>query len=506
MTRLPRSSGILLHLTALPGPHGSGDLGPAAYHFVDWLAAAGQSLWQMLPIGGIGPGNSPYMSSSAFAGNPLLIDLTNLRACGWLTDADIEGSADLLEARIDYAAVYPFRMQRLQTAATRFLGDAGAPERAAFDEFCAGESGWLDDYALFMALATHHDWRDWTTWEPGLASREAAALDAAAVRFAAQTDFWKFCQWCFFRQWFALKAYANGRGIRLIGDIPIFVAHQSADVWARRDLFELDASGMPSVVAGVPPDYFSETGQRWGNPLYRWSAHEAEDFAWWVARLRWTTALVDLVRIDHFRGFAAHWEIPAGEATAINGRWVDVPGEKLFAAIRHALGSLPIIAEDLGVITPDVVALRDKFRLPGMRVLHFAFGGDASHPFLPQNYPHRTVVYTGTHDNDTTRGWWRTLSGRERAFAAAWLDSDGNEIHWDLIHAASASVADTVVLPLQDVLGLDSDSRMNLPGKSSGYWEWRFRWAEIEPGHAERLARMAAAHGRCPVDRAKFTD
>jgi 4-alpha-glucanotransferase len=504
--RLPRSSGILLHLTSLPGPHGSGDLGPAAYHFVDWLLAAGQSLWQMLPIGGIGPGNSPYMSSSAFAGNVLLISLADLKERGWLTEAEIEPTASLLDTRVDYGAVHAYRMDRLQRAATRFLADDQAPQRPAFEEFCAAEAAWLDDYALFMALATHYQWRDWTVWGPALASREPAALSAAAAKFAAQVAFWKFCQWCFFRQWFALKTYANGRGIRLIGDIPIFVAHQSADVWARRDLFQLDNSGTPNVVAGVPPDYFSETGQRWGNPLYQWAAHEDEDFAWWVARLRRTTALVDLVRIDHFRGFAAHWEIPAGESTAENGRWVTVPGEKLFTAIRGALGALPIIAEDLGIITPDVVALRDRFHLPGMRVLHFAFGGDATHPFLPQNYPHRTVVYTGTHDNDTTRGWWKTLGSRERAFASAWLGSDGTDIHWDLIHAASASVADAAVHPLQDVLGLDSECRMNLPGKPSGFWEWRFTWKQMLPSHAERLARIAAVHGRCPLDRARLPE
>jgi 4-alpha-glucanotransferase len=502
--RLPRSSGILLHPTSLPGPHGSGDLGPSAYHFVDWLVAAGQSLWQMLPIGGIGPGNSPYMSSSAFAGNLLFIDLTELRSRGWLEDADIAPTADLLADRVDYGAVHEYRMTRLRRAATRFFAIATTAQRNEFAEFCRSEADWLDDYALFMTLATINQWRDWTEWDADLVARERGALAAAAAQFSGQVEFWKFCQWSFFRQWFALKSYANGRGIKLVGDIPIFVAHQSADVWARRQLFELDAAGVPSVVAGVPPDYFSETGQRWGNPLYHWPTHEAEGFVWWIARLRRTTALFDFVRIDHFRGFAAHWEIPATEATAIKGRWVTVPGEKLFAAIRDALGTLPIIAEDLGIITADVVALRDHFNLPGMRVLHFAFGGDGTHPFLPQNYPHRTVVYTGTHDNDTTRGWWQTLGERERAFAVAWLDSDGEEIHWDLIHAASASVADAAIYPLQDVLGLGSECRMNLPGKSEGYWTWRFRWDQFQPGHAERLARLGAAHGRCPLERAGF--
>lgn len=499
---LPRCSGVLLHPTSLPGPFGSGDLGPAAYHFVDWLVAAGQSVWQMLPLGGIGPGNSPYMSSSAFAGNPLLVDLQELQGKGWLTQADLQATAEMETRRLNFAAVHPFRMGRLWLASQRFRQQGSAADQADFLAFCQKEAEWLDDYALFMTIAGAQDWRNWSDWPQALALREPAALAKVAQDAYEEIAFWKFGQWCFFRQWHALKRYANGRGVKIFGDIPIFIAYQSADVWARPDLFELDQTGAPTVIAGVPPDYFSATGQRWGNPLYRWSVHEAEGFAWWIARLRRTMALLDLVRIDHFRGFAAYWEIPATEETAVNGRWLPGPGAKLFSALKNALGELPIVAEDLGVITPDVEALRDDFALPGMRVLHFAFGGEADQPFLPHNYIPNTVVYTGTHDNNTTVGWWQEISAHEQAFVRAYLGSDGQQIHWDLIRAASASVANLAVIPMQDVLGLPAEARMNLPGKRSGYWEWRFSWDQLQPSHAQTLARLSAVYGRAPFQAA----
>jgi 4-alpha-glucanotransferase len=491
-----RSSGILLHPTSLPGPHGSGDFGPAAYHFVDWMVSAGQTLWQILPLGGIGPGNSPYMSSSAFAGNALLIDLQALQHAGWLDPDDLVPATGFHEHRLDFAAVVPWRMERLHRAAARFAGSARPAERHAFDAFCSQHASWLDDYALFMALADAHHWQPWCDWPPPLARRDADALAQARTHHAAAVAFWQFCQWCFFRQWGQLKAYANSRGIRVVGDAPIFVAYQSADVWARQELFELDAQGRAQVVAGVPPDYFSATGQRWGNPLYRWDAHRDEAYTWWTERVRSTFALVDIVRIDHFRGFAGYWEIPASEPTAEVGRWMPGPGAALFEAIEAALGELPIIAEDLGVITPEVDALRRQFRLPGMRVLQFACGGDNRNTYLPHNYEPNTVVYGGTHDNNTSRGWWDEASEAERTHALDYLAVDGQDIAWDLIRAACASVADTAIHPLQDVLELGADCRMNLPGKGEGYWEWRFTWEQVRPEHSRRLKHLCALYRR----------
>lgn len=497
---LPRASGILLHPTSLPGPHGSGDLGPSAYHFVDWLVTARQTLWQILPLGGIGPGNSPYMSSSAFAGNVLLIDLQELQQRGWLTDDDLVPSADFSASQLHFAAVYPWRIDRLHRAAHHFQEQANAADKADFDAFCKAQASWLQDYALFMSLAESLGWQDWCEWEPGLARREPQALRAAEIAHARAIHFWKFCQWCFFRQWRRLRAYANERGVRIVGDAPIFIAYMSAEAWARQELFELDDKGGAYVVAGVPPDFFSAEGQRWGNPLYRWSAHAAEGYAWWIERVRRIFDLVDIVRIDHFRGFAGYWEIPAEEPTAIKGRWVAGPGPALFHAIRDALGALPIIAEDLGVITPDVESLRDEFELPGMRILQFAFGegqhDDNINPFLPHNFDSNTVAYTGTHDNDTTIGWWASISGAMRQNVKDYLGIDGSDIHWALIRATSASVADTVIFPMQDVLGLDGTHRMNLPGQRSGYWEWRFAWNQVQPVHADRLRQLGTLYRR----------
>lgn len=497
-----RSSGILLHPTSLPGPFGSGDFGPSAYHFVDWLAVAGQTLWQMLPLGGIGPGNSPYMSSSAFAGNVLLIDLEALHAQGWLEQHELTPHPDFLPHRLDYGLTHQYRMDRLRRAAARFFRTSSA--ESDFLAFCAEERGWLDDYALFMALADRNGWADWCNWEPRLARRDKRALTKASTELAQEIAFWKFCQWCFFRQWHKLKRYANERGVQIIGDIPIFIAYQSAEVWANQHLFKLDQQRRPSVVAGVPPDFFSETGQRWGNPLYHWPAHEKEGFAWWIERIRKTIAQVDIVRIDHFRGFAGYWEIPADEPTAVNGCWKPGPGAKLFEAIHHALGKLPVIAEDLGVITPDVTALREQFELPGMRILQFAFGDDAGNAFLPHNYQPNTVVYGGTHDNDTAVGWFASATPHERAFACKYLGCDGHEIHWNLIHAASQSVAVFAIHAFQDVLGLGGEHRMNLPGKPEGYWEWRFSWDQVQPWHAERMYELSAVHGRCSMAHLPF--
>lgn len=491
-----RSSGILLHPTSLPGPHGSGDFGPEAYRFVDWLAGAGQRLWQLLPLGGIGPGNSPYMSSSAFAGNVLLVDLDELAERGWLDRSAFAREPGLQASRVDFASTVPYRMRHLVSAATRFASNASDADRADYQRFCAHHASWLDDYALFMALADHHGWRDWSDWHPSLARREPAALRAAEREHADRVAFWKFCQWRFFSQWTRLKQYANERGIRIVGDAPIFIAYQSAEVWARPELFQLDPQGKPTVVAGVPPDFFSATGQRWGNPLYRWSAHADEGYRWWIERVRRTFELVDIVRIDHFRGFAGCWEIPAGEQTAEHGRWVPGPGEALFHALHEAIGAMPIIAEDLGVITADVEALRKQFGFPGMRILQFAFDAGSGNHFLPHNHEQDTVVYTGTHDNDTTRGWWDKASAHERQHVCNYLATDGREIHWDLIRAACASVADMAIHPMQDVLGLGGEHRMNFPGKSEGYWEWRFSWDQVQPEQAQRLQRLCALYRR----------
>jgi 4-alpha-glucanotransferase len=495
--RFARASGVLLHPTSLPGPHGSGDCGAAAYHFVDWLVSAGQSLWQILPLTGIGAGNSPYASNSAFAGNPLLIDLHELRQHGWLHAAEVEPTPGLLEQRVDYAQVHPYRMQRLALASRRFFELPAGDERLAdYARFCQRHAAWLDDYALFMALSEAHGFEPWSRWPTALARREAPALAAASALHHGRIGFWKFSQWCFFRQWLELRAYANGRGVQIVGDVPIFIGHHSAEVWAHQTLFELGEDGQPTVVAGVPPDFFSATGQRWGNPLYRWEVHARDGYAWWVERMRRIFELVDVVRIDHFRGFAGYWEIPASEPTAIHGQWCPGPGADLFKAINAALGPMPIIAEDLGVITPDVEALRKRFQFPGMRILQFAFGGDSSNVFLPHHHECDTVVYPGTHDNDTSVGWWAGANEHERRFASDYLGTEGQDIAWALIRSACASVADTAIYPMQDVLSLPGECRMNFPGQSEGWWEWRMQWSQVQDGHAQRLAALCRLYDR----------
>lgn len=502
--RFPRSSGILLHPTSLPGPYGSGDFGVEAYHFVDWLVKAGQSMWQILPLGGTGPGNSPYMSGSAFAGNCLLIDLSELSEHGWLLASELTTLVEFNSHRVSYTLVQTYRMSTLRLAANRFFADP-RHHHIEFEAFCVIEQSWLEDYALFMSLTDQFEGLQWGQWPAEYAERDPIALMAARDALADEILFWKFCQWCFFRQWRKLKLYANSCGVRIIGDMPIFVAYQSADVWSRQSLFELGEDNQPTVIAGVPPDYFSATGQRWGNPLFHWSTHEQEHYAWWIERMHKAVEMYDIVRIDHFRGFAGYWEIPATEPTAINGRWMPGPGEKLFTAVRKALGTLPIIAEDLGVITPDVVALLDTLGLPGMRVLQFAFGGSTDNIYLPHQFIHNMVVYVGTHDNDTAIGWFQTASQHERAFVCKYLLIEGKEINWELIHAASLSVADIAIYTMQDVLGLDSSHRMNLPGSAEGNWEWRFSWEQLDEQKTERLYKMTALHGRCESSRLILT-
>ena len=491
-----RASGILLHPTSLPGRFGSGDIGVASYKFVDWLVKAGQTYWQMLPVGEVGTSNSPYTSSSAFAGNHLLIDLEELAKQGWLEPDELIPDSPFSTDHADFDKVKPFRLKCLQLAAQRFFSKGDDASHAAYSEFCQSERHWLEDFALFKAIEHHQQNREWDQWPAEYSSRNPEALAQAKQLYADEVDFCKFCQWCFYRQWLLLKQYANDRGIRIVGDVPIFVSYQSADVWEHQELFELDERGRPLVVAGVPPDFFSETGQLWGNPLYRWEIHERTNYAWWTDRLEHAFRFFDLVRIDHFRGFAGYWAIPADAVDARSGQWMPGPGEKLFNAFREAFGDIPVIAEDLGVITPDVVELRDKFDLPGMRILQFAFGDNDSNVYLPHHYIANTVAYTGTHDNDTTVGWWNSASDHEKNFVKHYLGTEGQEIGWDMIEALSASEANTVIYPLQDVLGLNSDSRMNIPGKAWGNWEWRFTWEQLQNAYTKRLKQITSAHKR----------
>ncbi|MBI5258427.1 MAG: 4-alpha-glucanotransferase [Burkholderiales bacterium] len=494
-----RASGVLLHVTSLPGPHGIGDFGPEAYHFVDWLAAAGQSLWQWLPTTPIGPANSPYQSVSAFAGSPLMVALEPLVAQGWLA-APVLPAGGFDPRRVDFERVVPWRLAQLRAAFAGFEARASVAEREALAQWQLAQAYWLDDYALFMALETAHAGRCWWEWAPPLCRREAAALAAARRTHAAEIGFWQFVQWCFDTQAAALKAHANQRGVHIMGDLPIFVAHHSADCWARPDLYELDEAWQPTVVAGVPPDDLGPLGQRWGNPLYRWDRMAAEDYAWWTARVHRALDHADVFRIDHFRGFAGYYEIPASSPTAQEGRWLPGPGQALFDAIARRLGELPIVAEDLGLITPDVIALRDGCGFPGMKILQFAFGGDGTHEFLPHNYGPHFLVYTGTHDNETARGWWDNAPERERAYAGAYLATDAANVHWAMIRAACNSVANIAVCQFQDVLGLDSRHRMNTPGTvGEANWSWRFEWGMVgsEPGRV--LGLITAASGRGPL-------
>ncbi len=506
--RFPRTSGILLHPTSLPGRFGIGELGPEAYRFVDFLAGAGQKLWQVLPLNPTGYGDSPYQCFSAFAGNPLLISLEKLVETGLLSPADMGEAPRFPEDCADYGAVIQFKLPILQRAARRFLARASATEQERFQSFCGDHAWWLDDFALFMACKDAHHGAVWNGWAPELAFRDTSALERGRKELAESMAVTKFCQFEFFRQWHALKAYCAASGIRIMGDIPIYVAHDSADVWAHPELFWLDAQGRPAQVAGVPPDYFSATGQLWGNPIYRWDVLKDSGYSFWIDRFRASLCLFDIVRLDHFRGFEAYWTIPADEPTAINGKWVKGPGAELFSVLQAKLGKLPIVAENLGVITPEVEAIRHQFGFPGMSLLQFAFGNDPQGPsFRPHNYERNLVAYTGGHDNDTTVGWWtgggagdstRTADDirREREFTRQYLGFETGDIAWIFIRAVLASVADTVVSPLQDVLGLGSEARMNLPGRPSGNWRWRYRARALAENLQQRLKSLTTIYDR----------
>jgi 4-alpha-glucanotransferase len=488
---------VLLHPTSLPGPYGVGDLGPAARAWVDALARAGQTWWQVLPLTPPGDGNSPYQSFSAFAGNPLLVSPDDLAADGLLKPDELPGG-DAGGGRVDYAAAGRLKAAILGRAWERFAGGAAPGLREEFEAFRAAEAGWLADFSLFMALRDAHPEWAWTDWEAPLVRRQPRALKQARTELADAVGRYEFAQFLFFRQLRALRAYAAGREVKLLGDLPIFISPDSADVWASPHLFRLDKHRRPAVVAGVPPDYFSKTGQRWGNPHYDWEAMRADGFAWWVARVRATLAQVDLVRLDHFRGFEAAWTIPASCPTAVEGEWVPAPGRELFRAIRAEIGGLPFVAEDLGVITPAVDALRAEFALPGMRVLQFAFGGAVEERFLPHGFDRDVVVYTGTHDNDTTRGWADGLTPEERATFRRYTPEADRDPVEALLRLAWASVADTAIAPLQDVLGLGPEHRMNVPGTPTGNWAWRATADQVAPGRLDRLAEFTDTYGRRP--------
>lgn len=494
--RFPRSAGILLHPTSLPGGFGIGEVGPRAYEFVDLLVEGGQSLWQILPLGPTGYGDSPYACFSALAGNPMLIDLAQLADEGDVDRRDLAEAPDLPEEKVDFGAVISFKTEMLQRAARAFRESEYGDRRAAFNYFCEENSDWLEDFALFMALKDAHGGAVWNTWETGLVKREPEVLQAWRERLDDAVFAQRYYQFQFFRQWEALKQVANENGIQIVGDIPIFVAYDSVDVWAHPELFYLDEDLLPTKVAGVPPDYFSATGQLWGNPLYRWDVVEENDYGWWARRFEQILTTVDIVRLDHFRGFAAYWAVPAAEDTAVNGEWEEGPGAAFFEAIRAALGELPIIAEDLGHITEDVFELRDRFDFPGMNVLQFAFATDAGNPYLPHNVEHNSVIYTGTHDNDTTVGWYESREEEELEACHRYLGPIDEPINWALMRLAYRSVADLAIVPLQDVLGLGTEARMNTPGKFGANWTWRFRNEDVSPEHIERLKEMAITYGR----------
>ncbi|PAX56148.1 4-alpha-glucanotransferase [Brunnivagina elsteri] len=496
----PRSSGVLLHPTSFPSRFGVGDLGDEAYKFIDFLKESFQQYWQVLPLGPTGYGNSPYMSYSAIAGNPLLISLDKLQEEHLLAEWDFGNVPNFPTHQVDYNQAISYKTHLLKLACQNFKNQAEPKQKEKFTKFCKAKAHWLDDYALFMALKEANQNASWFQWETGLAKRKPESLVKATQELAENIFYHKFLQFQFFHQWSQLKTYANEQGIEIIGDIPIYVAQDSADVWSNPEIFCLDEeTGEAALMAGVPPDYFSATGQLWGNPVYNWKALQKQDFKWWIQRFEAMLDYVDIIRIDHFRGFEAYWAVEKGEETAEKGKWVTAPGDKLFAAIRKKLGKLPVLAEDLGIITPEVEELRDKYEFPGMKVLQFAFGSDPGNPFLPFNYQRNAVVYTGTHDNDTTIGWWNTASDWEKRNLWMYLGCISNDdIHWDLIRLAFSAIANQAITPLQDILGLGNEARMNFPGKPEGNWEWRYHSDTLTPDLSAKLKDLTILYGRAP--------
>ena len=496
-TLQPRYSGILAHPTSFPTPYGIGDLGDCAKAFIDFLHKAGQTLWQVLPLGHTGFGNSPYQSYSSFAGQPILISPDELIKEGLLTKKDVEPIPEWESAfKVEYDKVITYKHKLFRLAFATFKKNHTHHLHSAYQQWVNAHE-WVHDYALFMALKEYHDGIPWQEWEEELCHPDETVKKIWCEKLADDVYYYCFLQFLFFRQWFALKEYANNLGISIIGDIPIFVASDSCDVWANQHLFQLAKDGYPSCVAGVPPDYFSATGQLWGNPLYDWKVHKKEGYAWWIRRVEHQLALCDYLRIDHFRGFVAYWSVPFGEETAVNGKWVKGPGKDLFRSIQNALGNeLPIIAEDLGIITPEVEKLRDDFAFPGMKVLQFAFDDTKENAFLPHYYPYNCVCYTGTHDNDTTLGWFRNIREDSKQRLLLYTRTDGHDISWDLIRLAFSSVAKMTIFPLQDIMGMDSDARMNIPGKAENNWEWRYIEELLKDDYAAGLRELSQVYGR----------
>lgn len=491
-----RRAGIILHPTSLDAPDGIGDLGPEAYRWVDFLHEAGCGLWQVLPLGPTGYGDSPYQCFSAFAGNPLLVSPALLMDEGLLKRSDLDDRPQFPAGRVEYGQVIPWKSTLLDRAYYSFKQEASPEQKSAFEEFQSQQSYWLDDFALFMAIKEGQDGHPWDQWPQPLRTRGTRALRAFRQKQALEIERHSFRQFLFFRQWQRLRQYAASKEVSIIGDIPIFVAYDSADSWSHPELFYFDKNGLPSVVAGVPPDYFSPTGQLWGNPLYRWDVHRENGYQWWLQRIRACLEMVDILRLDHFRGFAGYWEVPANMPTAEIGRWAEGPGIPFFEAIHQALGELPIIAEDLGEITPDVIEMRQHFSLPGMKILQFAFSGDPDEPFLPHNYPHNCVAYTGTHDNDTTLGWYATAPEQERDFCRRYLRTSGEDSAWDLIRGVWSSVAFMALAPLQDFLRLGTEARMNYPGKPSGNWVWRMNSQDLGQYLTSQIKEINYLYGR----------
>lgn len=490
-----RRSGILMHPTSLPGDQPAGSLGREAYDFVDRLVAAGQSVWQILPLGPAGYGDCPYSSYSAFAGNPLLINLASLTESTEPESSEHPSSAADAD-RCDFPSAAAQIRPALERAYEKFSTTGTDERREQFDRFCREQAFWLDDYALFQTIRERHDCVAWNRWPEAVRHRDPATLAAISSAQEKSVSFRKYIQFLFFEQWFALKRYANERGVLIFGDLPIFVAEDSADVWAHQDQFHLDDAGRPTLVAGVPPDYFSATGQRWGNPLYNWSVMADDDFSWWKSRFNWNFSLFDLVRVDHFRGFCGCWSIPADHPTAEHGYWSEVPGLHLFEQLSADRGELPLVAEDLGIITPDVIALRDRFEFPGMKILQFAFDSGADNPYLPHNLPPNSVIYSGTHDNDTTLGWWRATDAGTKRRIIDYLRNPCRDMPWPFLETAMASVAKLAVAPMQDLLSLPSSERMNTPGTSNGNWQWRMRKGAFSPEISQRLKTLSHLYGR----------
>lgn len=488
-------SGILLHITSLPGRFGVGDLGPEAYAWVDFLAASRTRWWQTLPLGPTGYGESPYQSYSSFALNPLLISPELLAQEGLLDAAHLHAAPSFPSHSVDFAAVTQWKRSLYQVAYARIEHTPAL--QTEFDAFCNAQANWLDDYSLFMTLKDQYGQQAWPHWPVALRGRQPAALAAARQQFADPYRFYAFQQFLLFRQWNRLRAHMAARGVGVIGDLPIYVAHDSADVWCRPDLFELDAAGAPLRVAGVPPDMFSATGQLWGNPLYRWDLHKKDTYAWWLNRLRATLALSDVIRLDHFRGFATYYAIPASEDTAMHGTWEFGPSADFFDTVERELGHLPLIAEDLGgEAAPEVIALRDHFHLPGMKVFQFGFDTDRDHPFLPHNYPVNCVAYSGTHDNDTFLGWYAHAPQEQRQFCLEYIHTDEQHLAWDMLRMLWGSQAALTVAPIQDFLELGSPARMNVPGTPLGNWHWRVDGTALTPALAQRIAELNARNHR----------